>query len=205
MTKSGPLAQPLILRNDHTGERMEMVRRAEEDGEWLEVRATLPPHTAGPSLHLHRRELVEIRVTSGSLSVMKEGGRGVLNPGESVRFARGSDHRWWNETDDPVEFEMTVAPVVDFDRYLQGLFQIANAGEPGRPPLLYMAHLTLRHRHTQEVLVLPGMVHGPFWWSLRAIGALLGRYRGDDWPGAPARCPGAPVVVDPGATGERTA
>jgi hypothetical protein len=24
------------------------------------------------------------------------------------------------------------------------------------------------------------------------LGTLLGRYRGTDWPGCPARCPGAP-------------
>ena len=187
---------PLVLENRHTGERLELLRHEDEHGLWLRVRAELPGHQVGPSLHMHRKEVVELQVISGRVSVLKDGMRSKLGPGEKIRFPRDTSYRWWNETDEPAEFELTVAPVVDFDQYLQGLFQITNAGEPGHPPLSYMAHLTLRHGDTQEVKVLPGMVHGPFWWSHRILGGLLGRYRGDDWPGAPARCPGAPLVAE---------
>jgi hypothetical protein len=76
MTKSGPLPSPLVLQNDHTGEHMEMIRRSGEEGEWLEVRASMPAHTVGPPLHLQRKEVVEIRVTTGSLSIIKDGRRG---------------------------------------------------------------------------------------------------------------------------------
>jgi hypothetical protein len=151
---------------------------------------------------MHRKEAVEIVGVSGTVSVLKDGIRSRLGPGEKVRIPRDTPYRWWNESDEPATFELTVAPVVDFDRYLQGLFQVNNAGEAGHPPLGYMADLTLRHRDTQEVLVLPGMVQAPFWWSHKILGSLMGRYRGDDWPGAPARCPGAPLAETPVEAGD---
>jgi hypothetical protein len=83
---------------------------------------------------------------------------------------------------------------VDLDRHLQAIFEVLNAGPDGRPSLFYMAHAVLRHRHTQAVLVLPRPIQNVVFRVVVAIGTLLGRYRGDDWPGCPSRCTGAPVV-----------
>ena len=194
--------QPLVLESRHTRERLELLRHRDDSGEWLRVLVQLPAHAVGPSVHLHRKEPVELHVLSGRVSVIKDGMRSTLGAGERIRFPRDTSYRWWNQSDEPAEFELTVAPVVDFDRYLQGLYAITNAGEAGKPPLSYMAHLTLRHRNTQEVKVLPGVVHTPFWWSHRILGSLLGRYRGDDWPGAPTRCSGAPQAAAPVEAGD---
>jgi hypothetical protein len=76
---------------------------------------------------------------------------------------------------------------------------VVNAGEPGRPPLFYLAHLSLRHRRTQAVVLLPAPVQAVLFRVLVALGTLLGRYRGTDWPGCPARCTGAPEAVDASA------
>lgn len=193
---------PLVLEQAHTGERLEILRRRRDGEEWLEVRGYLPPHQPGLPLHIHLQEVEEVTVVHGTLSALKEGKTLKLGPGETLRLPRGSDHRWWNQGDEPLEFRAVVAPAVDLDRYLQAVFQVMNAGPRGKPPLFYMAHVTLRHRGTQETKLLPGMIHGPFWWTLRILGGLLGRYRGQDWPGAPEGCPGAPVVEErPGAHG----
>ncbi|HEX5003974.1 MAG TPA: hypothetical protein VFV65_01595, partial [Gemmatimonadales bacterium] len=68
---------------------------------------------------------------------------------------------------------------------------VMNAGPEGRPPLFYLAHAALRHRRTQAVLIMPAPVQAAFFRALVALGTLLGKYRGDDWPGCPARCVGA--------------
>ena len=83
--------------------------------------------------------------------------------------------------------------MVDLDRYLQAVFEIMNAGPEGRPPIFYMAHAALRHRHTQAVLIMPRPVQGVLFRALVAVGTVLGYYRGTDWPGCPARCSGAPI------------
>jgi hypothetical protein len=96
----------------------------------------------------------EGRVTAGTLSVLLDGRRLTVRPGESAVLPRGVPHRWWNEGDEPLTFSAIARPAVDLDRYLQAVFEVVNAGPAGRPPLFYMAHVALQHRHTQAVLLM---------------------------------------------------
>ena len=109
-----------------------------------------------------------------------------------MQLPRGIPHRWWNEGDAPLVFVGRARPVVDLDRYLQAVFEVMNASPPNRPSLFYLAHLSLRHRRTQAVLLMPRVVQAVLFPLAVALGTLLGRYRGTDWPGCPARCTGAP-------------
>jgi mannose-6-phosphate isomerase-like protein (cupin superfamily) len=193
MTDSGVL--PLTLENRHTGERLNLRRVQRGDAVWLELKGTLPPRREGPPLHIHFAEDEEGRVRSGVLSAVLNGQPISAGPGESTAFPRGSAHRWWNEGNETLEFEGYARPVVDLDRYLQAIFEILNAGPEGRPPLFYMAHAALRHRHTQAVLIMPRPLQAVLFRVLVVLGTVLGRYRGDDWPGSPSRCRGAPLTA----------
>jgi hypothetical protein len=64
----------------------------------------------------------------------------------------------------------------------EGIVQVINAGSDGRPPLFYMAHALLRHRHTQTTLVMPRPIQAALFRVIFTVGTLLGRYRGDGWP-----------------------
>lgn len=188
-------ATSLMLENRHTGERLAL-RRIDRGGEvWLELKGSLPPHKEGPPMHVHFAEDEEGRVTSGTLSVDINGRRITARAGDSTSIARGLPHRWWNEGDSPLEFEGHSRPVVDLDRYLQAIFAVMNAGPEGRPPLFYLAHVALRHRRTQAVLIMPRPIQAVLFRAIVAIGSVLGRYRGSDWPGCPLRCPGAPIAA----------
>lgn len=183
----------IALENRHTGERLALTRVVRGDEVWLELTGSLPPHCEGPPLHIHFAEDEEGRVTSGTLTAVVDGRRITVGPGASTSLPRGSAHRWWNEGDEPLEFLGYARPVVDLDRYLQAMFEVMNAGPDGRPPLFYMAHAALRHRHTQAVLLMPRPIQAVLFRVVVALGTVLGRYRGDDWPGCPSRCLGAPV------------
>jgi mannose-6-phosphate isomerase-like protein (cupin superfamily) len=183
---------PLRLESRHTGEVLEL-RRLRQDGQViLELRGSLPPRSEGPPLHIHHAEDEYGDVTNGTLSAVVGGQRVEAGPGQSVQLPRGVPHRWWNAGDEPLAFNGRARPVVDLDRYLQAVFEVVNAGPPGRPPLFYLAHLSLRHRQTQTVLVMPPALQAVLFRVVVAVGTLLGRYRGTDWPGCPARCTGAP-------------
>jgi mannose-6-phosphate isomerase-like protein (cupin superfamily) len=192
---------PLLLENRHTGERLALRRVRRGDEVWLELKGSLPAHREGPPMHVHFAEDEEGFVRSGRLSVVVEGRQGTVEAGASTSIPRGAAHRWWNEGDEPLEFEGYARPVVDLDRYLQAIFEIMNAGPEGRPPLFYLAHVALRHRDTQAVLLMPRPIQGVLFRVVVAIGTLLGRYRGEDWPGCPARCTGAPVLPEPADQG----
>jgi mannose-6-phosphate isomerase-like protein (cupin superfamily) len=182
----------LSLENRHTGERLTLRRVRRGDEIWLELRGSLPPHREGPPLHLHLAEDEEGRVTAGVLSVVIDGRRAAVGPGESTSIPRGVAHRWWNAGDDPLELEGWARPAVDLDSYLQAIFEIINAGPEGRPPLFYLAHAAYRHRRTQVVLIMPRPIQAVLFPVIIAVGTLFGRYRGTAWPGCPSRCTGAP-------------
>lgn len=195
MTMSPTLPPALRLENRHTGEILE-IRREKRNGEVVfELRGTLPPHREGPPLHIHHFEDEDGLITAGTLSALVDGQNVTAGPGQTVRLPRGVPHRWWNAGDEPLAFEGRTRPAVDLDRYLQAVFEVMNAGAPNRPPLFYLAHVALRHRRTQTVLVLPALIQTVLFRVLVMLGTVAGRYRGTQWPGCPSRCTGAPDLV----------
>ncbi|HEX9166301.1 MAG TPA: cupin domain-containing protein [Gemmatimonadales bacterium] len=186
------------MANHHTGEILELRRRHEGGASVLDLRGSLPPGEQGPPLHVHRFEDEEGTVLRGTLAAIIGDRQVLASPGESVDLPRGVPHRWWNPGDDLLEFQGVVRPVVDFDRYLQAVTEVLNAGPRGRPPLFYLAHAVLRHRRTQTVLLMSRPLQAAVLWGALALGTLLGRYRGTDWPGCPVRCTGAAAAEPPG-------
>lgn len=183
----------LLLENRHTGERL-AIARVERDGvPWFALEGSLPPHREGPPMHVHFAEDEEGFIRAGVLSAIVQGRPVTAGPGESTFIPRGVAHRWWNAGDGPLVFTGFAGPAVDLDRYLQAVFDVMNAGPPGRPPLWYMAKVALRHRRTQAVHLMPAPIQALFLRACVGLGSLLGRYRGADWPGSPARCPGLPT------------
>ena len=188
---------PLRLVNKHTGEVLELLRKCDRGQMILQLQGTLPPHQEGPPLHIHQFEDEDGTVTAGTLSAIVGKRTITAGPGESVSLPRGVPHRWWNGGDTELAFHGTVRPLADLDRYLQAIFEVVNAGPRGRPPLFYMAHLALRHRRTQSVLLMPAPLQAVVFRTAVLIGTLLGRYKGSDWPGCPNRCAGAPTAFEP--------
>jgi quercetin dioxygenase-like cupin family protein len=195
MTTNAPSPAALRLENRHTGEVLEIRKQTRNGEAVLALWGTLPAHHEGPPLHIHHLEDEEGVITAGTLSAEVNGQRLTVGPGETVRLPRGVPHRWWNDGDQVLVFEGFTRPAVDMDRYLQAVFEVMNAGAPNRPSLFYLAHIALRHRRTQAVLVMPAPIQAVLFRLAFAAGTLLGRYRGTDWPGCPARCTGAPDAV----------
>jgi mannose-6-phosphate isomerase-like protein (cupin superfamily) len=183
-----------ILTNRHTGERLQ-VRRVVRDGILcLELKGTLPPRQDGPPLHIHYREHEEGTVVAGTLSAEVDGRQLQVEKGGMALLPMGSVHRWWNAGDETLVFEGVARPVVDLDMYFAAAFEVLNSGQANRPPLFYLAHLAWRHRKTQAVLFAPRWAQAIIVPLVVLVGTILGRYRGTEWPGCPARCAPAPVV-----------
>lgn len=188
MAEANP--EPLILENRHTGERI-VLRSVILDGELcLEIKGTVPPHGEGPPLHIHFAEDEQGTVMSGTLSAILNGQRFIAKAGEFGRFPRGAAHRWWNGHGETLLFDGYARPLVDLDRYLQAVFEVLNAGPKDRPDPFYMAHVVHRHRRTQTLLLMPRPIQTVLFRVLVLVGTILGRYRGEGWPGCPARCQG---------------
>jgi hypothetical protein len=146
----------------------------------LEIEGSVPPKGAGPPLHVHLIEREEGEVVAGVLSAVVGGATIKVGAGESAVFPAGVPHRWWNAEDQPLRTKGRVVPVADLDRFLQGIFAVANAGQAGRMPLFYVAHVLYRHRRTQRLTAMPWAVRRVVFPVVVFVGWLLGKWRGRD-------------------------
>jgi mannose-6-phosphate isomerase-like protein (cupin superfamily) len=196
VTTTAAPAEALLLESRHSGEKLSLRRVRRGSEVWLEIKGSLPAGRPGPPLHRHHVETEEGLVVSGTLAFVVDGVQGAASAGQNRVFPRGSAHTWWNGGNDTLVFEGYAKPAADLDRYLQAVFEVMNSTASPRPPLFYIAHAALRHRDTQELLLIPRPVQTLLFRAVVALGTMLGRYRGTDWPGCPARCSGAPLASD---------
>jgi quercetin dioxygenase-like cupin family protein len=185
----------LRLENRHTGEILRMRRVRDAEGQVaLTIHGSLPPRMSGPPLHVHFHQREEGHVKAGSLGA-RIGNEKIVVPAEGTAvFPAGVVHTWWNAGEDLLELSGRAIPAVDLDRYLQALFAVLNASQSGRPSIFYLAHVLWRHRHTQAVMVPPRAIQRIAFPLVLLVGRILGKYRGDRWPGSPESCTGAPEV-----------
>ena len=136
---AGPTAGVLRLENRHTREVLILRRMRHGDQVFLELEGSVPPKGEGPPLHVHLIEREEGEVVAGVMSAVVGGAAIKVRAGESAVFPAGVPHRWWNAEDQPLQTKGRVVPIADLDRFLQGIFAVANAGQAGRMPLFYVA------------------------------------------------------------------
>ena len=185
----------LKLENRHTGEILRMRRVRDADGATiLTIDGSLPAGASGPPAHIHFRQREEGIVIAGSLGA-RVGSETIRVPaGGTAVFPAGVVHTWWNAGDNLLELSGRAIPAADLDRYLQALFTVLNASSSGRPSIFYLAHVLWRHRDTQAIVSPPHTIQRIVFPLLLFVGHLLGKYRGDRWPGSPTSCTGAPEV-----------
>ena len=182
----------LRLENRNTGEILRMRRERDGSGQViLIIEGSLPPRSNGPPPHKHFQEREEGRVQAGTLGARIGSQKLVVQAGGNAAFPAGVVHSWWNAGEGLLEFNGRVVPAVDLDRFLQALFAVLNASE--RPSIFYLAHVLWRHRRTQRVVTPPIAIQRVLFPVVLLIGRVLGKYKGQDWPGCPETCTGAPL------------
>jgi hypothetical protein len=183
----------LQLENRRNGEILRMRRVRDVDGQIiLALDGTLPPRAEGPPLHIHLQQREEGTVKAGTLGAQVGTEKIIVPTGGTAVLPAGVVHKWWNAGDDFLEFSGRATPAGDLDRYLQAIFAILNASPSGRPSIFYIANVAWRHRHTQALAMPPRAIQRIVFPLILFVGRILGKYRGDDWPGSPASCTGAP-------------
>lgn len=184
----------LSIQNRHTGETLRMHRERDASGQViLIVEGSLPPRSIGPPPHVHFREGEEGAVQAGTLGARIGDQTLVVQAGGNAAFPAGVVHSWWNAGGTLLEFNGRVVPVVDLDQFLQALFAVLNASATNKPSIFYLAHVLWRHRRTQRVATPPLAIQWVLFPAVLLIGRVLGKYKGQSWPGCPETCTGAPL------------
>lgn len=184
----------LKLENRHTGETLRMRRERDVSGQVvLIIEGSLPPGSKGPPPHVHFREREEGGVQAGTLGARIGEQTLVVQTGGNAAFPAGVVHSWWNAGETLLEFNGRVVPAVDLDQFLQALFAVLNASVTNRPSIFYLAHVLWRHRRTQAVATPPMAIQRISFPVVLLIGRVIGKYKGQGWPGCPETCNGAPL------------
>ena len=184
----------LSLQNRHTGETIRMRRERDASGQVnLIIEGTLPPRSNGPPPHIHFQQREEGGVQAGTLAARIGEQKLVVETGENAAFPAGVVHSWWNAGETLLEFRGRVVPAVDLDQFLQAIFAVLNASATNRPSIFYLAHVLWRHRRTQRVVTPPVAIQRILFPVVLLIGHVLGKYKGQGWPGCPETCTGAPL------------
>lgn len=78
----------------------------QKDG-WVRISLTIDPKGFGPPEHIHTNLDETFTVKEGTLSILVNGEKKVLQKGESLTVKSGTRHKPFNETDSPVIIEST--------------------------------------------------------------------------------------------------
>ena len=114
----------------------------------------------GPPLHYHNAFSEKFEVKEGILYMQIGKDKKILNIGDSVTVPAGTNHRFYNETDDMVKFHITLEPghsgMENFIKIFYGLASDGLTDKNGKPK--NFAHLA--------VALIMSDSNAPGWMSL---------------------------------------
>lgn len=143
-----------ILRNPETGDTYEFLETARDtNGERVAMKITL--HSAGEQVpdHFHALQDEHFEVVSGHLTVLLDGKKRALGPGERILLPKNKAHNHYNAGNDPVVFIQSVTPALDFDYLLENIIGLTIDGKmPGGKAGLIQELVTLRYLDSKSYL-----------------------------------------------------
>lgn len=140
-----PIEVGEIWTNPVTGELARLIEMpwANPEGRAVaELTAVPGARVAGEHMHPAIRE--SFSAISGELTVLRDGERSTLGPGETADIDAGVWHDWWNEGDVDAVVRVEVTPGERFVHMIETLFGLAREGHvnaKGMPNPLQMALL----------------------------------------------------------------
>ena len=151
-------------------------RRQRPTGECIEVDGTAQPG-AGPPMHVHYLQEEAVQVIRGRVGYQVLGGEPQFaGPGESVTWAAGTPHKWWNAGTDEVRMVGWCTPPGNIEFFLSTLFASTKANGGKRPGLFDAAFLVTRYRTEFALLDLPALVTTVVIPIVYRLGVVLGKY-----------------------------
>jgi quercetin dioxygenase-like cupin family protein len=160
------------------GERLTFVRRVPGPrGDRLEVENVVAPGV-GPVMHVHHRQTEALTVRRGRIGYQRPGQPArYAGPGETVAFAPGDAHRFWNAGDDDLHCAGYIEPADNIEYFLGAIFDSQKRSGSGRPDPFDAAFLATRYRSEFRIAAVPALVQRLAFPAVVAVGTLLGRYR----------------------------
>jgi mannose-6-phosphate isomerase-like protein (cupin superfamily) len=160
------------------GERLTFLRRIPtSNGDRLEVENVVSPGH-GPPMHVHHHQVEALTVRSGRIGYQRPGQpEQFAGPGDTVTFAAGDAHRFWNPGAEPLVCTGYIEPADNIEFFLGAIYDAVKHANGGAPSLFDMAFLTTRYRSEFSMVAIPAVVRRIVFPLVVALGTVLGKYR----------------------------
>ena len=160
-----------------SGERLTFLRRVPHPaGERLEVENRVQPGS-GPPMHVHFHQEEAITVVQGKLAYQRPGEEPrYATAGDTVVFAPGEAHRFWNAGEDELRCTGYISPPDNVEYFLKSIYESSRRSGGARPDLFDAAFLSWRYRSEFAMVEIPPLVRRFVFPVLVAIGTVLGKY-----------------------------
>ena len=159
------------------GESLTFLRRVSgPDGERLEVENCVQPG-GGPPMHVHYLQEESITVVQGKLGYQRPGEEArYAGPGETVTFAPGEAHKFWNAGEGELRCTGYIRPPDNVEYFLRAIYESQRRAGSMRPDPFDAAFLAWRYRGEFGMVEIPAFVRRFIFPVQVAVGRLLGKY-----------------------------
>ena len=148
----------------------------DQDGDGIEADMRAQPG-AGPPMHVHHLQSEAMTVVTGKLGFQTVGEQPrYAGPGETMIFAPGVGHRWWNAGTTELHCTGWAKPPHNVEYFLTAVFDSMKRTGRKRPGFFDAAFLLTRYRSEMRMLEIPAVVQNVAFPVLLAVGKVLGKY-----------------------------
>ena len=155
------------------GERLTFLRRI---GDRLEVENVVKPGS-GPPMHVHHHQQEALTVEQGRIGYQRPGEPPhFAERGETVVFAPGEAHRFWNAGKEDLRCTGYIEPADNVEYFLTAMYA-SQREHGGRPGPFDAAFLARRFRSEVGIAEIPALVQRLVFPVLVTVGRPLGKYR----------------------------
>jgi quercetin dioxygenase-like cupin family protein len=159
----------------------------DEHGEHLVVTNAVAPG-GGPPMHVHHLQEESLTVERGTLAYQVAGEpERSAGPGETVEFAAGVPHRFWNAGDDELRCSGRISPPHNVEYFLTQIYDSTRRSGGHRPGAFDGAWLSRRYRSEFALTDIPAPVQRIVFPVQVAVGRMLGWHHRFDGAPEPVR------------------
>ena len=159
------------------GERLTFLRRVPGPaGDRLEVENVVEPGH-GPPMHVHHHQQESLTVQQGRIGYQRPGEPPrFAERGETVVFAPGEAHRFWNAGREDLRCTGHIEPAGNVEYFLTAIYESQRANGGSRPDTFEAAFLARRFAGEFGMTDVPAAARRFVFPALVMVGRLLGRY-----------------------------
>lgn len=143
-----------ILSDPNTGDIYEFLETAKDtNGQRVTIKMTLKSKGELVPNHFHALQDEHFEVVSGNLTILLDGKKQVLTPGEKTTLPKNKPHNHYNDTNETVVFIQSVTPALDFDYLLENIIGLTIDGKmPNGKAGIVQELVTLKYMDSKSYL-----------------------------------------------------